>query len=92
MSENTLNYALRRMGFQQTEATAHGFRASASSLLNESGKWQPDAIEAELGHVGADAIRKAYHRAQYWDERRRMAEWWAIELGTMLSKRGSAKT
>ena len=42
MSENTLNYALRRMGFQQTEATAHGFRASASSLLNESGKWQPD--------------------------------------------------
>lgn len=80
MSENTLNYALRRLGFDQTEATAHGFRASASSLLNESGKWHPDAIEAELGHLTADAVRRAYHRASYWDERVRMAAWWAGEI------------
>ncbi|MEL7229756.1 MAG: integrase arm-type DNA-binding domain-containing protein, partial [Pseudomonadota bacterium] len=63
MSENTLNAALRRLGFSKTEATAHGFRAFASSLLNESGKWSPDAIEAELAHVGADEVRKAYHRS-----------------------------
>ncbi|RKE78298.1 integrase arm-type DNA-binding domain-containing protein [Rhizobium sp. AG855] len=80
MSENTMNSALRRMGFSQQEATAHGFRASASSLLNESGKWSPDAIEAELAHVGADEVRKAYHRALYWDERVKMAGWWATYL------------
>lgn len=85
MSENTLNYALRRLGFTQSEATAHGFRASASSLLNESGIWHPDAIEAELGHVGADTVRRAYHRAQYWDERCRMTAWWASELERMRS-------
>ncbi|MEP6355288.1 MAG: integrase arm-type DNA-binding domain-containing protein [Hyphomicrobiales bacterium] len=80
MSENTLNHALRRMGYDKTQVTAHGFRASASSLLNESGKWNPDAIEAELAHVGADEVRKAYHRATYWDERVKMAEWWAVEI------------
>ncbi|WP_370195635.1 MULTISPECIES: tyrosine-type recombinase/integrase [Aurantimonas] len=80
MSENTLNGALRRMGFGKNEMTSHGFRASASSLLNESGHWHSDAIEAELGHVGADEVRRAYHRAAYWDERVRMTEWWAERL------------
>lgn len=77
LSENTLNYALRRLDIQPDVHTCHGFRASASSLLNESGKWHPDAIEAELAHVGDDHVRKAYHRATYWDERVRMATWWA---------------
>jgi integrase len=80
MSENTLNGALRRMGFTKDEMTSHGFRASASSLLNESGNWHSDAIEAELGHVGADEVRRAYHRAAYWEERVRMANWWAAKL------------
>lgn len=84
MSENTFNSALRRMGFTKTEVTAHGFRASASSLLNESGMWSPDAIEAELSHVGADEVRNAYHRTLYWDERIRMAEWWANEISQYL--------
>ena len=75
--ENTLNQALRRMGFSKDEATSHGCRSSASSLLNESGLWNPDAIEAELAHVGADQVRKAYHRTPYWDERVKMADWWA---------------
>lgn len=83
MSENTLNSALRRMGFSSTEASAHGFRATASTLLNESGQWQADAIEAELAHVGADEVRRAYHRASYWDERVKMAAWWAAELENM---------
>ncbi|MEP4336644.1 MAG: integrase arm-type DNA-binding domain-containing protein, partial [Roseobacter sp.] len=84
ISENTLNAALRRMGFTKEEMTAHGFRATASTLLNESGKWNPDAIEAELGHVGADEVRRAYHRAVYWDERVRMANWWAAEIRQLL--------
>ncbi len=80
MSENTLNAALRRLGYTTGEATAHGFRSSASSLLNESGKWQVDAIEAELAHVGADEVRRAYNRSAYWEERVKMAEWWGKEI------------
>jgi integrase len=77
MSENTLNAALRRMGFKKDEATAHGFRATASTLLNESGRFSPDAIECALAHVPDNAVRAAYHRGQHWDERVRMAEWWS---------------
>ncbi len=83
MSENTLNQALRRMGFSQSEATSHGFRASASSLLNESGLWSADAIEAELGHATAGVVRRAYHRASYWEERARMASWWSEQIQQM---------
>jgi integrase len=79
-----MNAALRRMGFTKEEMTSHGFRATASTLLNESGKWNPDAIEAELGHVGADEVRRAYHRAAYWDERIKMAEWWSCEVLSTL--------
>lgn len=85
ISENTMNQALRRMGFEKVEMTSHGFRASASSLLNESGKWNPDAIEAELAHVGADQVRRAYHRATYWEERVSMAKWWARDISSMIS-------
>lgn len=80
MSENTLNGALRRMGFTKDEATAHGFRATASSLLNESGLWSPDAIERALAHGGSDRIRATYHRGQHWEERVRMAAWWSNYL------------
>lgn len=90
MSENTLNGALRRLGFTGDEVTSHGFRATASSLLNESGKWSSDAIEAELAHVGADEVRRAYHRALYWDDRVKMAQWWADELDLMRSPQTGA--
>jgi integrase len=86
ISENTLNQALRRMGFSQSEHTSHGFRASASSLLNESGLWNEDAIEAELAHLGADQVRRAYQRSRFWDERVRMADWWSGEIRKMLMK------
>ncbi len=56
MSENTLNAALRRMGFKNEDMTSHGFRASASSMLNESGLWNPDAIERQLAHVDGDSV------------------------------------
>lgn len=77
MSENTLNSALRRMGFTGEEMTAHGFRATFSTLANESGLWNPDAIERQLAHVEANAVRRAYARGEHWEERVRMAEWWA---------------
>lgn len=80
MSDNTINAALRRMGYSTREMTAHGFRAMASTLLNESGKWHPDAIERALAHGDADKIRAAYHRGAHWDERVEMAQWWSDYL------------
>jgi integrase len=56
---------------------AHGFRATFSTFANESGKWNPDAIEAALAHVENNSVRRAYNRAQFWDERVEMAQWWA---------------
>jgi integrase len=83
MSENTLNAALRRMGYSQDDMTAHGFRASAATLLNESGKWSPDAIERALAHQEEDAVRRAYARGAFWKERVAMAEWWADHLDAL---------
>ncbi|HEV2508613.1 tyrosine-type recombinase/integrase [Bosea sp. (in: a-proteobacteria)] len=83
MSENTLNAALRRLGYAKEDHTAHGFRASASTLLNESGLWSPDAVERALAHEEEDKSRRAYARGQYWDERVRMAQWWADQVDLM---------
>ena len=69
MSENTINAALRRLGFTKDEMTAYGFRSAASSMLNECGMWNADAIERQLAHVDNDSVRRAYARADYWDER-----------------------
>ena len=77
MSENTINAALRRLGFAQDEMTGHGFRSAASSMLNESGLWNADAIERQLAHVDNDSVRRAYARADFWEERVRMMAWWA---------------
>lgn len=83
ISENTLNAALRRLGYGHDDMTAHGFRALASTLLNQSGKWRPDVIERALAHGERDKIRAAYNRAQYWDERVAMAQWWSDHLDTL---------
>ena len=77
MSENTLNTALRRIGFGADEMTSHGFRASFSTLANESGLWNPDAIERALAHLETNEVRRAYARGEHWDERVRLADWWA---------------
>lgn len=87
ISENTLNAALRRLGYDKDEATAHGFRATASTLLNESGLWNPDAIERALAHVDVDEVRRAYARGEHWDERVRMMQWWADELDRLRADR-----
>jgi len=83
MSENTINAALRRLGFAQGEMTAHGFRSAASSILNECGLWNPDAIERQLAHLDNDRVRRAYARADFWDERVRMMAWWADKCEEM---------
>jgi integrase len=75
MSENTLSYAMGRMGYQGV-ATPHGFRALASTTLNEEG-FDPDVIERQLAHAERNKVRAAYHRAEYLDERRKMMQWWA---------------
>jgi integrase len=80
ISDGTLNAALRRLGYGKEEVTPHGFRATASSLLNECGKWHPDAIERQLAHVENNDVRRAYARGEYWDERIRMMQWWADYL------------
>lgn len=86
MSDNTLNAAFRRMGFPKDEVTAHGLRSTASTLLNESGRWDPDAIERALAHGDSNAVRGAYHRGTYWKERVKMAQWWSDYLDSLKAK------
>ncbi len=84
MSENTVNAALRRLGYTKEELTGHGFRSMASTLLNEMG-WNRDAIERQLAHAERDNIRAAYNYAEYLPERRRMMQAWADYLDRLKS-------
>lgn len=83
MSENTINGALRRLGYTGSEMTAHGFRSTASSLLNESNLWSPDAIERALSHADANQVRRTYNHSPYWAERVEMAQWWSDYLDSL---------
>ena len=76
LSENAMNSALRRMGYTKEEMTSHGFRATASTILNERG-FNPDVIEAALAHQDNDEVRRAYNRATYWPERVKLMQTWA---------------
>ncbi|WP_046168921.1 tyrosine-type recombinase/integrase [Chromobacterium vaccinii] len=84
MSENTLGYAMGRMGYKG-KATPHGFRALASTVLNEEG-FDPDVIERQLAHAERNKVRAAYHRAEYLHERRRMMQWWADFIAQQQGK------
>jgi integrase len=79
MSENTINAALRALGYDKVTMTGHGFRAMASTCLNELG-WQPDVIERQLAHAERNKVRAAYNRAAYMAERQRMMQAWADYL------------
>lgn len=87
MSENTVNAALRRLGFDKDTMTGHGFRALASTRLNEMG-WKPDVIERQLAHAERNAVRAAYNRAQYMAERRKMMTSWADYLDQLKADTG----
>ncbi len=79
MSNNTVNAALRRLGYSSEQMTGHGFRSMASTLLNEQG-WHPDAIERQLAHQEPNEIRAAYNYAKHLPERRKMMQAWADYL------------
>jgi len=79
MSENTVNAALRRLGYAKDEMTGHGFRSLASTTLNEQG-WNRDAIERQLAHAERDSVRAAYNYAEHLPERRKMMQHWADYL------------
>ena len=79
MSENAVLYALYRMGYHN-RTTGHGFRHTASTILNESGLFNGDAIERQLAHVQSNKVRGAYNHAEYLPERREMMQWWADYL------------
>ena len=76
LSENAMNSALRRMGYTKGEVTAHGFRSSASTILNERG-FDPEVIEAALAHQDEDEVRRIYNRATYWTKRVKLMQAWA---------------
>jgi integrase len=81
IAENTLLYALYRIGYHK-RATVHGFRALASTILNETG-FRPDVIERQLAHAERNKVRVAYHRSEYLEERRRMMDWWGTCIESM---------
>ncbi len=88
MSDNTMRRAIFKLGYDGTQegkskAVPHGFRATASSILNETG-FNPDAIERQLAHMESNSVRAAYtYHARYLDERRTMMQWWADYLDEM---------
>jgi len=74
---------LRNMGYgpgSPKQATVHGFRATASTALNESGLWNPDWIERQLAHVPMDKVRSAYNAAEWWTQRVAMMKWWSDRM------------
>jgi integrase len=95
MSNNTMLFALYRLGYKG-RMSGHGFRAVASSILNESGLWSVDAIERQLAHCERNAVRGAYNRAEYLPERKRMLQWWADYVDSIANESkvivGSLKT
>lgn len=82
LSENAVNGALKRLGYGGV-MTAHGFRTTASSLLNESNLWNPDSIERALAHQDSNAVRAVYNRTAYWEERVEMMQWWSDEIDSL---------
>ena len=85
MSEHTLLYFSNRLGYAGRN-TIHGFRALASTVLNESRKWHPDVIERQLAHQESNKVRSAYNRAEHLDERRKMMEWWSDYIESLMLK------
>ena len=82
ISENTLNKCIRILGYQGRH-TAHGARAVFSTICNDSGQWNKDAVDRQLSHVQANRVRSAYNRAEYIDERRRMLQWYADRIDSL---------
>lgn len=85
MSENAVNAGLRRLGFEKSEITGHGFRATARTLIHEVLGFSPDAIEAQLSHAVPDRLGRSYNRTQHLAERRKIMQTWADYLDGLKS-------
>ena len=85
ISENAVLYAIYRMGYAG-RTTGHGFRSTASTILNENG-FPPDAIERQLAHVEGNSVRAAYNHAEYLPERKKMMQWWSNYLARLSATR-----
>ena len=88
MSDNTLNCALRRMGYTNDEITSHSFRSMASTLLNEQG-WNRDAIERQLAHGERNKVRASYNYAEYLPERKKMMQHWGDYLQGLMNPKAA---
>jgi integrase len=86
LSDGAFNAALRRMGYTKDEVTAHGFRVTASTILNSRG-FDPDVIEAVLAHQDQNTIRRAYNRSSYWPQRVELMQQWADLLDEFRSNK-----
>lgn len=88
MSENTINKALRVMGYDtQVDVCGHGFRTMACSALIESGRWSKDAVERQMSHQERNNVHAAYiHKAEHLDERTQMMQWWSDWLDACRQK------
>lgn len=86
LSENAMNAALRRMGYSKDEVTAHGFRVTASTILNAR-DYDPDVIEAVLAHQDKNTIRRTYNRATYWEQRVTLMQEWGDLLNALKASR-----
>jgi integrase len=96
MSENTINAALRAMGFPADEVTGHGFRATARTMLHERLGFSPEVIEAQLAHSVRDSLGRAYNRTEFVEQRRTMLQSWAnyldhLRLGEVVARRSKVK-
>lgn len=86
MSENTINVALRRLGYSKEEMCAHGFRTMASTRLHEMG-WKTEVIEFQLAHADKNKVRGVYNRATYLEDRKKMMQAWADYLGSLKNEK-----
>jgi integrase len=91
MSDNTVNAALRRLGYSGDEIVAHGFRGMASTLLYENG-WPGDVIELQLAHQERNKVKAAYNHAQHLSKRKEMMQWWADYLDELRDSCAPAKS
>lgn len=92
ISENTICVALRTLGFDKEEMSAHGFRALASTLLHERSPFSSETIERALAHQDTNAVRRAYARGEHWDERVRLMQWWADYLDSLRDQAHAKRT
>ncbi len=91
ISENTVNSALRRLGYSKEEMTGHGFRAMARTLLDETLGFRPDIIEHQLAHTVKDPNGRAYNRTAHLEERKRMMQAWADYLDGLRNDTGEGR-